>query len=66
MIRNGKIVNVTFPDEKSLYVFGPTTTQVIDRGGAVLTVERALDEVKVHGENELDWFKLHQPEGEEK
>lgn len=66
VIRNGKIVNVTFPDEEPLYVFGAITTQAIDEGGAVFTVERTLDEVKIYKENELDWFKLYQPEGEEK
>ena len=40
VIRKGKIVDVTFPDEET--------------------------EPKVYGEKELDWFKLYQPEGEEK
>lgn len=66
VISDGKIVNITFPDEEPLYVFGPITTRVIDRNGTVSTDERTLDEVKIHKENELDWFKLYQPEGEEK
>jgi hypothetical protein len=40
VIRNGKIVNVTFPGEQP--------------------------PLKIYKENELDWFKLYQPEGEEK
>ena len=67
-IPGGGIKKVHLPplpgEEAPLYVFGPITTQVIDEGGAVFTFETVLNEAKIYGVNELDWFKLYQPEGE--